>query len=108
MKNANLTFLRMSFILFGALLTARSGFSQSIHEVLPLTRIDQKILIDGQVDEAIWQTVTPLSLTMHWPDFQGNSTESTEIRVAYDEQYLYVGAICHDSDVSGIQTTTFG
>jgi hypothetical protein len=107
MKNAYQTIHKILVILFGLLLTLQSGFSQSIEEVIPITKINTKIHIDGKVDEAIWESVTPLPLTMHWPAYQGKSTEATEIRVAYDAEYLYVGAICHESDVSGIQTTTF-
>jgi hypothetical protein len=30
------------------------------------------------------------------------ATEITEVRIAYDADYLYIGALCRDSDPSGI------
>jgi len=66
-----------------------------------------EIHIDGRVDEAAWSNVHPLPLTMHWPVYKGEITEPTEIRVTYDEQHLYVSAVCYDSDPSKIQAPTF-
>ena len=79
----------------------------SAQDIMDIPKISGKFSIDGKVDEAQWQSIPPLPLTMHWPTFAGKITEQTEIRVAYDEQFIYVGAICHESDPDGIQNTTF-
>ena len=76
-------------------------------DILEIHKINGKISIDGKVDEPEWQAIPTLPLTMHWPTFEGQITEKTEIRIAYDDEYIYVGAICHDSNASGIQNTTF-
>lgn len=80
---------------------------QSINEVKPIAKINGKIEIDGKVDEAEWLTIDPLPLTMHWPSFKSEITEPTDIRVAYDDEYIYISAICYDSEPSKIQTPTF-
>jgi hypothetical protein len=84
-----------------------NSLAQPAGEVKPITRLNGNIQLDGIVDEASWLLVDPLPLTMHWPVFKGDITESSEIRVAYDDENIYVGAICYDSDPSKIQVTTF-
>ena len=99
--------LKGGLMLFINIMMTPFMWSQNINETLEITRIGEKIAIDGKVDEAVWQTVPTLPLTMHWPSYQGKITEKTEIRIAYDDEYIYLGAICHTSDPSEIQNTTF-
>jgi len=81
--------------------------SQPPADAESIPALEGEIQIDGRVDETVWSTVQPLPLTMHLPIFGGDMTESTEIRVTYDEEYLYVGAVCSDSDPAKIQSPTF-
>ena len=74
--------------------------AQSFYDV---TRIDEKIQLDGLVNEHIWSTITPLPLTMYTPVFQGELTEKSEIRVAYDDRFIYTSAVFYDSNPKGIQ-----
>ena len=62
---------------------------------------------DGVVDEAAWDAIQPLTLVMHSPTYLGEMTEETEIRVAYDDQYVYVAGRMRDSDPAGIRANTF-
>lgn len=49
------------------------------------------IAIDGKLDEAAWQAAKPLSPLR---DLSGKSSSfAADIRMMYDEQYLYVGAV---------------
>lgn len=84
-----------------------SVYAQNEGRPIVIQKIDKEIKIDGLINESVWQEVKPLPLTMHWPNFDGEITEQTEIRIAYDDQYLYVGAICYDSNPEGIQATSF-
>lgn len=70
---------------------------------LILTRLSGPITLDGPSDEPAWLAIEPLPLTMHQPIFEGAMTERTEIRVAYDDDYLYVAGRLYDSNPSGIQ-----
>ncbi len=65
------------------------GFSQ-IGVVPAIQRIEVPITIDGYSDEAVWETIAPLPLTMGSPVFRGEMTERTEIRLAYDDNYFYI------------------
>jgi hypothetical protein len=63
----------------------------------------EEIRIDGRVDEAVWQRIAPLSgFLQRDPVEGGEPSERTEIRIAYDRDNLYIGAIFHDSDPDGI------
>ena len=73
---------------------------------LHLTRLSAPIQLDGRIDEPAWQAVAPLPLTMFTPTFNGQLTERTELRVAYDDRYLYLGGRMFDSDARGVRTNT--
>ncbi len=53
------------------------------------------ISFDGVVDEAAWRQITPFPLVTHWPEFGNDPSDLTEIRVAYDDSYIYVSGIMH-------------
>ena len=44
---------------------------------MPLTRLTSPIELDGRLDEAGWQTVPPLPITVYGPTFQAPPTEKT-------------------------------
>jgi len=75
-------------------------------EPLYLTRLDGPIILDGLSDEPAWQNVSPLPMTMFEPTFEGTKTERTEIRVAYDQSYLYVAGRLYYSDPSDMRANT--
>jgi len=70
---------------------------------MELVRLSGPIDFDGMPDEAIWQEVPSLPLTMYFPTFGGQPAERSEIRVAYDDHYLYAAGWFYDSDPSGIR-----
>jgi hypothetical protein len=56
------------------------------------------IKIDGVLDETIWQELTPA--TNFWNKFPTNNTHAekkTEVRITYNDNYLYIGAICYEN-----------
>lgn len=66
---------------------------------LPAVRVDGPIRIDGVLDDAAWKQATAASgFTQSEPREGQPATEQTEVFVAFDAQYLYVGALMHDSD----------
>lgn len=70
---------------------------------MELTRLPGPIVVDGRMDEEVWQQIPTLPLTMYSPLFKGVPTQRTELRVAYDDEYLYVGGWFYDTDPSGIR-----
>ncbi len=63
--------------------------------VIWATRSDGTIVIDGELDEAIWQqTQTTTDFVQKEPLQQAETTFPTEVHVAYDDKALYIAAIC--------------
>ena len=62
-----------------------------------LTRVTSPVRLDGDMADSAWLAVPPLPLTMYSPTPGGTPTERSEIRVAYDDQYLYAGGWFFDS-----------
>lgn len=82
---------------------AVQGGEPSRRPPLELTRITSSIVIDGVMDDAAWEGVPALPLTMYTPVFRGVPEQRSEIRVAYDSQYLYAGGWFYDTDPEGIR-----
>ncbi|MCA1803573.1 MAG: carbohydrate binding family 9 domain-containing protein [Rhodothermaceae bacterium] len=69
-------------------------YAASNSDPVSLTRIDQPVVLDGMPDEPFWQTIEPFPLVEHTPVYGSGPLYPTEIRVAYDDQYLYLSAVC--------------
>lgn len=70
-------------------------------EPMPLYRLSEPIVFDGAVNEPAWEAVPSLPLTVYQPTYGGEATERTEIRVAYDDDYLYIAGRLYDSNSDG-------
>ncbi|MEE9166785.1 MAG: DUF5916 domain-containing protein [Candidatus Neomarinimicrobiota bacterium] len=70
---------------------------------MTLQRLQGPITLDGFSDEPAWQSIEPFDVIMHRPTFGLPPTERTEIRVGYDDDYLYVSGRMFDSEPEGIQ-----
>ncbi len=75
--------------------------------VIPIARLSAPIELDGIVDEAAWLEIEPIPMIMWAPTHGGEMTERTEVRIAYDDRYLYMSGRMYDSDPSGIRLNTF-
>ncbi|MEM1055704.1 MAG: DUF5916 domain-containing protein [Bacteroidota bacterium] len=59
--------------------------------------------IDGRLDDAIWSEIAPVTaFTQVFPNLGSAATEDTEVRIAYDQDYLYFGFRNLDRAPSGI------
>lgn len=75
-------------------------------DTFALPRIDGDIQLDGLSNEAAWETVEPLPMVMYQPVYMGAPTEETEVRIGYDDDYLYVSGRFYDSEPSGIRSNS--
>ena len=73
---------------------------------LELARLPFPVRLDGAVTDSAWALVPPLPLTMYAPSFRGSPAERSEIRVAYDDQYLYASGRFYDSRPAGIRVNS--
>ena len=68
-------------------------------------RCSERIVVDGQLTEAVWAGATPIGrLTQSDPTEGAAPTERTEVKVAFDDVALYVGARLYDTKPQGIQS----
>lgn len=68
-------------------------------------RLDEKIIIDGILNESIWHNGNGISeFIQREPKEGGQPSEKTEVHIAYDDDALYVGARMYDSCPDSIVT----
>ena len=64
----------------------------------------EEIELDGKLDEAFWKNISGIDdFLMQEPIEGGKPSENTIIKIAYDENYLYIGAVLYDSNPEGIK-----
>lgn len=68
-----------------------------------IPRLSSGIVFDGVPDDPAWEKVTPFPMIMHIPTFGLEPGERSDVRLTYDDQYVYLGAILYVSDPSMIQ-----
>lgn len=72
--------------------------------VAPPLLLDQRVQIDGRLDEEAWSQAAVLDTFTRWrPVPGGPSPGRTEARIWYDADRLYFGFICEDPDPSRIR-----
>ena len=61
-------------------------------------RLSAPIRVDGQLDEAVYTDVRPMSdLIQTEPNEGAPATEKTEVWVLYDDEYVYVAGRCWET-----------
>lgn len=81
--------------------------SQKGHDfssIKKVVKITDKVVIDGLVNEPFWDTIEPLHSTQKVPNAGDEPTQKTEIRIAYDEKYLYLSGRLFDTEPNKINT----
>ena len=66
-------------------------------------RLDGPITIDGALTEPVWQAAIPATRFLQRDPVEGPpATERTEVRVAYDDDAIYIGARMYDTHPDSI------
>jgi len=91
--------IRLIWIILLALLFSPLLFSQQPEErAVRAVRTVEPLTVDGKLDELVWQKAEVIDiLTQREPQEGEAITEPTEIRILYDDEYLYIGVVCSDS-----------
>ncbi|HZF07643.1 MAG TPA: DUF5916 domain-containing protein [Thermoanaerobaculia bacterium] len=64
-------------------------------------------VIDGKLDDPIWKTAARLDGFRQLEPHEGEpALETTEVFLGFDNDSLYIGVRCHDSEPKGIVTTS--
>jgi len=77
----------------GLIFLVNAAVSASKEEPVKISRLEGTITLDGLVDEPAWQKVSPFIMTSHWPEYGNPPTDPSEIRVAYDDNYIYLSGV---------------
>ena len=69
-------------------------------------RATAAIRLDGRLTELDWENAAPIgSLTQREPVEGGAPTEPTDVRVLFDDDFIYVGIVCHEAHPHRIIST---
>lgn len=80
------------------------SFSQTVdvaniqkERIVHIARTQDKIIIDGELNEPCWQQAKPADNFFNKsPTDIGHTHVRTEVRFAFDENFMYIGAIMYD------------
>ena len=62
-------------------------------------RTYESVEVDGELNESDWQKAIPIrQFTQYEPDEGVPMTEPTEVRILYDDRYIYFGFVCSESE----------
>ncbi len=100
--------LLLSVLLFGENTLSAKGISTSFSETETVktgyaARTDHPPQIDGILDESAWSMAIPLTdFLQEDPDNLAPPTEATEVRILYDDNYIYFGVRMLDREADKI------
>jgi len=89
----------LGFIFIFLFYERTNGQASQTSRSITVVRTASKIIADGKLDEEIWQTA-PLadSFINKWPTDTGRARLQTEVRIVYDDQYIYFGIKAYMAD----------
>ncbi len=81
------------------------NFHASQKRAYHATRTELKPKIDGRLDDECWQQAGNWEgeFIQQQPRQAQAPSQQTEIKILYDDSYLYIGIICHDSEPEKIR-----
>ena len=78
-----------------------SVHAESSNHEIKAYRTYESVEIDGDLTEADWQHAKPISQFVQIEPYEGEiGSESMEVRILYDNENIYFGFTCYDSDIS--------
>ena len=85
----------------------QSGTPSSTSIPLIINKLIQPIEFDGVPDEEAWDSVESLKMIMHSPVFGKEPSERTDVRITYDDKFLYAGARLYYLDPEMIRSASY-
>ncbi|MBC7863158.1 MAG: carbohydrate binding family 9 domain-containing protein [Bacteroidia bacterium] len=94
-----MSFFRFRLVCFALFLAIGfKGTAQNIEKTLSIFKTDEKITVDGELNESVW--IKCEAAKDFWQNFPADTMAAkskTEAFVTYDDKYLYIAAICYDT-----------
>ena len=66
-------------------------------------RAAQRLVIDGKADEKAWAVAQSVEFVFPW-ESQTGAKQKTTAKLLWDDEYLYVGYECDDTDIVALRT----
>jgi len=85
----------------------QSPGESSLKQAVKIRNLTSPVNFDGIPEEEAWQLLEPFKMTMHSPVFGKEPTEKTDVRIGFDDRYLYVGAYCYYDDINLIRSASY-
>jgi len=93
------------WLCFCVVVYAQNGVNKEKYK-LNAKKATESIQIDGLLDEATWQNAEITSQFLNkWPTDQGLPPLQTEVKVSYDDNFLYVGVTCFEDSPNYVVQT---
>lgn len=73
---------------------------------IKLIKTTTPIVLDGIIDEEIWESIPPFYITQYEPVYLGELSEETDIRITYDNEFLYIAGKMYTKDPSTIASNS--
>lgn len=70
---------------------------------IEILKSTENINFDGKIDEEVWEIAKPFPMTRQSPDYGSEPSEKTDVRMIYDNNYLYVASKLFQKDITKIQ-----
>lgn len=65
----------------------------------------ETISIDGAENDPIWSGISDIpNFINHWPVDSGQANALTQVKVTYDDEFIYVLALCYDNGSRVVQS----
>ena len=66
-------------------------------KTLPVVKINEPLKLDAVLDDEAWQNAPQAnSFIVNFPDFGKPASQSTDVKVVYDDEAIYISAYMHD------------
>src|SRR5512133_1538421 len=75
-------------------------------DAVNIKRITGHIDFDGKPGEKAWESLELFPMTMHKPNFGSEPSEKSEVRIGYDDEFLWIGAHLYMSDINKVYAAT--
>lgn len=77
-----------------------------VDDVFQAHRLKQPIDFDGWINDAEWGSVPTVKMEMQLPDMGEKPSQLSEVRVAYDDDYIYLAGKLYDDDAKNMMANT--
>ena len=91
----------------GTLLFCQADSTFNLKQAVIINKLTLPFNFDGIPDEEAWISIVPFKMTMHSPVFGKEPSEESDIRISFDDKYLYVGAKLYYQDPGMIRSASF-